>query len=190
VSYIFKITGFAGGEKMLRKNIRVCIRIILLLFSIVLLVLAVQATTYYVAPTGSNENSGAIEEPWATPAYGAAQLQQGDTLIIRDGQYILQDFGEDRILPKSGSPEAWITIKGEDGCRPSLIGTNNLANAIDLSAVHYVKIENLEIKSDGSNPFRDAIACWEPASNIILSNLYIYQVDEFGSVCGCRFICQ
>lgn len=123
---------------------------------------------------------GTIEAPWATPAHGAGQLQPGDTLIIRGGEYILQDFGLDRILPNSGSAAAWITIKGEDGFRPSLIGKNNLANAIDLSAVHYVRIENIEIKSDGTNPFRDAIASWQPASNIVLSKIYIHHIDGFG----------
>ncbi|MDD4447080.1 MAG: right-handed parallel beta-helix repeat-containing protein [Methanothrix sp.] len=172
---------YGGIDEMQKINNHAGTRRLFLLFiSMVLLSCAAQAATYYVAPTGSNENSGGIEEPWATPAYAASQLQPGDTLIIRDGEYVLQDYGEDRILPQSGSPEAWITIKGEEGCRPSLIGTNNLANAIDLSAVHYVKMENLEIKSDGTNPFRDAIACWEPASNIILRNLYIHHIDEFG----------
>ncbi|OPY52781.1 MAG: hypothetical protein A4E49_01733 [Methanosaeta sp. PtaU1.Bin112] len=152
----------------------------LLLISMVLLVWQAHAATYYVAPGGSNGNPGTIEAPWATPAHGAGQLQPGDTLIIRDGEYILQDFGQDRILPNSGSPAAWVTIKGEDGCRPSLIGKNNLANAIDLSAVHYVRIENIEIKSDGTNPFRDAIASWEPASNIVLSEIYIHHIDGFG----------
>jgi len=166
---------------VLKKNISVCIKMpILMQLLIILMVLAAQGATYYVAPTGSNGNPGTIAEPWATPAYGANQLLPGDALIIRDGEYILQDYGEDRILPNSGSPEAWITIKGEDGSRPLLIGTNNLANAIDLSSVHYVKIENLEIKSDGTNPFRDAIACWDPASNIILCNLYIHHIDGFG----------
>jgi hypothetical protein len=166
---------------MARNNIRAGTRkSFLLLISMVLLFWAAHAATYYVAPDGSDDNPGTIEAPWATPAYGAGQLQPGDTLIIRDGDYILQDFGQDRILPNSGSAAAWITIKGEDGCRPSLIGKDNLANAIDLSAVHYIRIENLEIKSDGINPFRDAIACWEPASNIVLSNIYIHHIDGFG----------
>jgi hypothetical protein len=60
-------------------------RLFLLLIPMVLLSWAAQATTYYVAPTGSNENSGTIEEPWATPAYAANQLQPGDMLIIREG---------------------------------------------------------------------------------------------------------
>ena len=165
----------------MKKNIRVGIKMpILMLLSIVLLILAGRGATYYVAPDGSNLNPGSLERPWATPAYGADQLQPGDTLIIRNGQYTLQDYGEDRIIPRSGRADAWITIKGENGFKPVLIGINDIANAIDLSSVHYVKIENLEIKSDGHNPFRDAIASWEPASNIVLSNLYIHHIDGSG----------
>jgi hypothetical protein len=72
-----------GVEKMLKKNINVSINMpILMLLSIVLLVMAARGVTYYVAPDGSNLNTGSLERPWATPAYGADQLQPGDTLII------------------------------------------------------------------------------------------------------------
>jgi hypothetical protein len=139
-----------------------------------------QAIAYYVAPDGNNQNAGTSDQPWRAPAYGADQLQPGDTLVIKAGQYILSDFGEDMISPPSGQSDAWITIKGEDGVRPVLVGTNNLYAAIVLSSTSYVKIENLEIRSDGTNPFRDGINSWDPAAHIVLENLYIHHLDEFG----------
>ncbi len=136
--------------------------------------------TYYVSPNGSNLNPGTAEQPWATPAFGARQLQPGDTLIIRSGTYILRDFGEDVIVPPSGRADAWITIKGEEGDRPVLVGTDNLMAAINLSGASYVRIENLEITSDQQHPFREGINAWEPAAHIILDNLYIHHLDEMG----------
>lgn len=138
------------------------------------------AAVYYVAPTGSNSNSGALDNPWETIAYGADQLQPGDTLIVKGGQYLLQDFGEDMITPPLGRPDAWITIKGEDGNRPAIVGANNLYAAFELSGSSYLRLENLEIRSDGTNPFRGGISAWDPAAHIVLQDLHIHHLDEMG----------
>jgi len=137
-------------------------------------------SVYYVSATGNNRNPGTFELPWATPAFGAKQLKSGDTLIIRSGQYILRDFEEDMITPLSGTADAWITIKGEDGGRSVLIGTDNLYAAMEISGVNFLRIENLEITSDRRNPFRDGINSLYPASHIVMDNLYIHHLDEFG----------
>ena len=137
-------------------------------------------TTYYVAPNGNNSNPGTFDRPWATPAYGAKQLQPGDTLIIRSGRYILRDFGEDMITPPQGRPGAWITIKGETDKRPVLVGTNNLYAAFEISNASYLRIENLEITSDLKDPFRGGISAWDPAAHIVLNNLHIHHLDEGG----------
>jgi len=140
---------------------------------------------YYVAPDGSDANAGTEAEPWATPAYAVNHLEPGDTLIIRGGRYILDDY-EDIISPPSGTADAWITIRGEEGDRPVLAGRDNLGLAIDLSGVSYLRLENIEITHDnqasGSGAwFRDAIVIYdEPASNIVLEDLYIHHIDEFG----------
>lgn len=136
--------------------------------------------TYYVDPLGNNQNPGTRELPWATPAYGARQLQPGDTMIICGGQYILADFGEDMIIPNSGQEDAWITIKGEDGNRPVLVGVNNLYAAFVISDTSYLRIENLEITSNRQEPFREGINAGGPIAHIILDNLYIHHLDEMG----------
>ncbi len=138
------------------------------------------AAVYYVAPTGSDANSGTLADPWATIAYGADQLQPGDTLIVKGGQYTLQDFGVDMITPPSGRSDAWITIKGEEGNRPAIVGQNNLYAAFELSGTSYLRLENLEIRSDGTNPFRGGISAWDPAEHIVLLDLHIHHLDEMG----------
>jgi len=142
--------------------------------------------TFYVAPNGDNANPGTREQPWATPGYGSRQLQPGDTLIILGGRYVLREYDADIITPPSGTPSAWITIKGEEGNRPVLAGRDNLITAINLSGVQYVRIENLEITHDDTAAgealwFQDGLEILgAPAAHIVLKDLYIHHVDGVG----------
>lgn len=134
--------------------------------------------TYYVAPNGNDSNTGTAASPWATPGYASRQLKPGDTLIIKGGTYNLTQYDSDIIIPNSGTATNYVVIKGEDGNRPILKGGNNLITAIDLSKKDYVKIANLEITNNGN--FRDAIQAYGPSNHIVLENLYIHHIDEFG----------
>jgi len=142
--------------------------------------------TFFVAPDGDDGNPGTSEQPWASPGFASRQLQPGDTLIIRGGRYLLREYDADIIIPPSGTPQAWITIQGEPGNRPVLAGRDNLLTAIDLSGAQYVRIENLEVTHDDQAHgeeawFREGIEILgNPASHIVLKDLYIHHVDEFG----------
>ncbi len=136
---------------------------------------------YYVSPTGNNSNPGTRDKPWATPGYACRQLKPGDTLIILGGKYHLSQYPDDILMPPSGTENAWVTIKGEEGNRPVLAGSENLLTAIDISGKSYIRIENLEITSDNGAQFRDGIeALGGPVNHIILKNLYIHHIDEMG----------
>jgi hypothetical protein len=143
-------------------------------------------TTYYVSPTGKDSNPGTQESPWKNPGAASRKLKPGDTLIILGGRYVLRQYDEDIITPPSGTATAWVTIKGEAGNRPVLAGGDNLLVGIDLSGAHYVRIENLEITHDDTASgddrfFRDGISSMEkPSGNIVLKDLYIHHIDEFG----------
>jgi len=139
------------------------------------------AATYFVSPSGDNSNPGTREEPWATPGYGSRQIQSGDTLVILGGRYSLSVFDADIISPPSGTAAAWTTIRGEEGNRPILAGSNNLYSAMILSGRSYLWIENLEITSDDGAFFRDGItAIGEPIRNVVLRDLSIHHMDQFG----------
>jgi len=146
----------------------------------------VWAATYYVAPNGKNTHIGSFTQPWATPAYGARRLRPGDTLVIRSGRYVLSDYETDILRPPSGTPTQRIVIRGEPGGHVILACRNNLMAAVDLSGASHVTLENLEITHDPTASgeairFRDGIAIvGAPAGDIILSNLYIHHLDEFG----------
>ena len=151
-----------------------------------LVVSSSEARIFYVSPSGNNANSGTLDQPWATPGYGSRQLQPGDTLVILRGRYILSEYDADVITPPSGTAGAWITIRGEDGHRPVLAGRNNLLTAINLSGVQYVRIENLEVTHDDQATgealyFREGVEILgAPSAHIILQNLYIHHIDEYG----------
>ncbi len=73
---------------------------------------------------------------------------------------------EDILMPATGKLNPWITIKDEGAKRPVLAGRNDLAVAINLSGVSYVRIENLEITHDDQAKgnavyFRDGIVISE-----------------------------
>ena len=145
-----------------------------------------EARTFYVSPQGKDSNPGTRESPWATPGHASRQLRPGDTLVILAGRYTLREYDADIISPRSGSPDDWITIKGEEGSRPVLAGRDNLTTAINLSGVSHVRVENLEITHDDKATgkgawFRDGLQILEkPSSHIVLKDLYIHHVDEFG----------
>lgn len=144
------------------------------------------AATFYVSPSGNNSSPGTIDSPWKTPGYGSRQLHPGDTMVILGGRYVLSEFDDDIISPPSGTSGSWITIRGENGNRPVLAGRDNLLTAVNLSGVQYVRMENLEITHDDQVQgaalwFRDGIDILEaPAAHIVLQNIYIHHLDEFG----------
>lgn len=141
---------------------------------------------FYVSPNGDNANPGTREQPWATPGYASRQLRPGDTLVILGGRYILREYDADIITPPSGAENAWVTIRGELNNRPVLVGRDDLLAAINLSGVSYVHLENLEITHDEQAVgeaawFREGLEILgTPSAHILLKDLYIHHVDEFG----------
>jgi hypothetical protein len=141
-------------------------------------------TTYYVGPSGSNDNPGTRAAPWATPGFGSRQLVPGDTLIILGGRYVLSEFDADILMPPSGTANAWVTIQGEEGHRPVLAGRDDLFSAVSIDGCSYLRIENLEITHDSqaqgeARYFRFGIAgSGAPVSHVVLEDLYVHHIDE------------
>ncbi|HVU39255.1 MAG TPA: right-handed parallel beta-helix repeat-containing protein [Opitutales bacterium] len=86
-----------------------------------------QASTYYVAPKGSDTNDGGLEHPFATVQRAQKSAEPGDTVYLRDGTYHLtpaQIANQDReysyvtYLNKSGTKEARINYFAYPGEKP------------------------------------------------------------------------
>ena len=87
----------------------------------------IDATSYYVSPTGSDTNTGTITAPWRTWYYGINKLVAGDILYIRGGTYIsVQGSGGGNlsgvyITNKSGTSTNHIKVSMYPGdARPIL----------------------------------------------------------------------
>ncbi len=148
---------------------------------------AAQAPTFYVSPTGSDEDPGTRERPWATPGFGSKQLKAGDTLVILPGEYLMTDFYDDMITPEtSGTAEAWITIRGEATSPPIIRGRGSLMAAVDIGGKSYIRLENLVFTSHIDDPYTgglregiDAGGSSETSvSHVVLRNIEVHRVEE------------
>ena len=66
------------------------------------------ATTYYVAKTGSDSNSGSQSQPWLTIGKAASTMVAGDKVIVGAGTYA------EKVQPaNSGTSSARITYEAD-----------------------------------------------------------------------------
>ncbi|MBN2135373.1 MAG: carboxypeptidase regulatory-like domain-containing protein [Acidobacteria bacterium] len=135
--------------------------------------------TLYVAPWGDDSWPGTITHPLENPGFAALLLEPGDTLYILMGDYFISDDTLEPIRPKSGTPEKWITIKGEP--MTTLYCWRNMQFVIDLSNSSYIRIQDLEITSENNEPPRDGIVgIGKDLNYVIIDNVKISSVNEFG----------
>ncbi|MEW5869161.1 MAG: right-handed parallel beta-helix repeat-containing protein [Chloroflexota bacterium] len=132
------------------------------------------ASTYYVAPSGSNSNPGTFNLPWLTVQYAVDNLAPGDTLYIRQGTY-----SEHVVVTQSGQANAWITIAAYPNEQPTIDAQGqdmwNWSGVIDLSEQHYLRVRGLRlINSAYAGIFADG------GSNFVVENLYTYNTASSG----------
>ncbi len=148
---------------------------------------AAQAPTFYVSPTGSNDNPGTRELPWATPGFGSKQLRPGNTLVILPGEYLMTHYYDDMVTPEvSGTAEAWITIRGEAAAPPIIRGRGSLMAAVDIGGRSYIRLENLVLTGHIDEPYtgglREGIdaggSSGTGVSHVVLENIEVHRVEE------------
>lgn len=74
-------------------------------------------TSYYVATTGDDEDSGATDAPFATVGHAISVVAPGDTIYVRDGTYY-----EALTLSADGTAGSGITLTSDTGASPILSG--------------------------------------------------------------------
>src|SRR5438105_2626443 len=109
------------------------------------------ATTYYVATTGSDSNSGGTSSPFATIGHAASIAVAGDTVIVEDGTYV-----EAVTVNHSGTSSSPIVFQAQHHwgavMAPTSTQVANNASMIFQSNGSYVRVEDFEMvgPSDGS----------------------------------------
>ncbi len=98
---------------------------------------------YFVSPSGSDTNSGAITAPWRTLTHAVAQLKAGDTLYARAGSY-----AETVWVGNSGTTSSPITIAAYPAESPVIDGSSlsvsSWATLLDIAG-NYVTVSGFEI---------------------------------------------
>lgn len=105
-------------------------------------------TVYFVATSGSDGNSGSIDQPFATLSHAHSLAQPGDTIYLRGGTYVL-----DKVLTLTNSGEAGkpITVSSFQGEKVVLDGSGIPTpeefngRTIHLTDVSYNHFKGIEI---------------------------------------------
>lgn len=121
----------------------------------------VRATTYYVAPTGSDSNPGTTTQPFLTVNKGAQVAVAGDIVEVRSGTY------RERVYPKnSGTAAQPITYRVASGATVYLKGTE---------ATGYGTSYTWTLNADGTyqvtlpNGFFTAVNPFDPTTSALLN---------------------
>lgn len=90
----------------------------------------VTGTTYHTATTGDDATGdGSLARPWRTIQHGMDQLQPGDRLYVRGGEYAEKNL----TFARSGRADAYITVAGYPGEQARILGGGSIAT-FNLSA--------------------------------------------------------
>src|SRR5579863_56245 len=133
------------------------------------------AMVYYVDAQGNDSKKGSASAPFRTLSRGVGAAGPGDTVVVRDGVYGHEHAitsGDDPnagqaspvAFKRSGTPDAWITIKAEHKWGATL-DCEMLCDAyFDLRNASYVTIQDFVI----TRGYREGIHSNDAAHNIIL----------------------
>ncbi|TDU03466.1 alpha-galactosidase-like protein [Streptomyces sp. 846.5] len=142
---------------------------------------AVQATTYYVDPAGSDTTNGiSPATPWQSLAKVNAQtFRPGDRVLFKDGG----TWTGQLALHGSGRAGAPITVATYGtGAKPVIAGNGTAVSAVLLSNEHDITVDGLEVtNSSGDGSWRNGVevAAQDDGAlpGITLENLYVHHID-------------
>jgi hypothetical protein len=127
-----------------------------------------QATSFYVAPTGSPSGDGSIGRPWdlQTALNGPGTVRPGDTIWVRGGNYTSVTYNSHL----NGTATAPIIVRNYNGERASIVknGYNCASSAYNPLKVYgsYTWFWGLEIRNDDPNRIDTTGGCRGVGVNI------------------------
>jgi len=151
--------------------------------------LAQAGSTFYVAKSGSDSNSGSFTAPWLTIQHAASTVTAGATVYVEAGVY-----NESVNFPKSGTssnPITFANYPGQtatiDGTGLAVNGTQGLINIINQS---YVTINGFEIRNyttSSSGPTPAGIWVTGSGTGVQLLNNNIHNITTKSETNGNAF---
>ena len=100
--------------------------------------------TYYVAPTGSDSNSGTEARPWRTIQKAADTIDSGDTVIVKDGTYTGSGYAVVEVKC-AGTTDNWITFRAESVHGAVVDGTTAMHGWNFGDSASYIRIEGFDV---------------------------------------------
>ncbi len=84
--------------------------------------------TYYLSPSGNDNNAGTISSPWFSLYRAWQTLQPGDLLYLRGGTYVYTSQQQGYMTGKSGTASNMIFVFNYPGEKPILTKGNGYTN--------------------------------------------------------------
>ena len=146
-----------------------------------------EATTYYVAPTGNDANTGtSISTPFRTIGKAASVAQPDDVVNVRGGTY-----NEAVTLPRGGTPGNPITYQRYQSEAPILDGTGISTCAGSSAYGVLIRVPNIVWDGISIRNFDGTVGCsiggvrlvdmGDSTSYTIIRNSTISNVDALGN---------
>jgi parallel beta-helix repeat protein len=128
--------------------------------------------SYFVSPTGSDNNAGTSAAPWLTLQHAADQLVAGDNVTVEPGTYA--GFSMSWNFAQNGTAASPIVWHAQPGVIINAKNPNT-ADGIDLEGSSYVTINGFDVENpSGGTITRAGIrAVWNLTSNaqgVIIEN--------------------
>ncbi len=155
----------------------------------------IHATEWFISPGGNDANAGTSEDaPFKSLSKANSKLAAGDTITVLDGTYPAGlPYGASAIT-KSGTPDAWITVRSKNRRVPLFSLAESARqnpsdksvvewNAFGLVNVSYIKIIGLSVQ--GWNPTHAVVAsghgiCIQSCHHIVVQDCRVSDCSGTG----------
>lgn len=127
-------------------------------------------TTYYISTTGNDNNIGSINEPWSSLNHAIKIAGAGDTVLIREGNYVTNEVLIRGNRGMGGANGSYLTIKSYPGETVSVGGSRRF-----IIKASFVRVEGLYFRL----PYRIS-ASGEGIQ--IIKNLFVGPQPDYGAI--------
>ncbi len=142
--------------------------------------------TYYVATDGDDDNDGSEANPWATITNGDHKkiLQPGDTVIVKEGEYVANGFANDyacRLIECDGTAEFPITYKAQGEVKLINDGSGNPNKTALTCCLHvsdnYIVLDGFDFQGGAA-----ALLTNHKAAGLVVKNCKMHDTDYITTI--------